>query len=345
MRAAWYERVGLPRDVITVGELPIPELEEDEVRVKVHVSCVNPIDTARRGGMLGQMTFPRVVPHNDGAGVVDEVGSQVRNLAPGDRVWVFNAQTNRALGTASEYLVLPQAQVVRLPDNVDFTTGACLGIPGRTAHRCVFSDGPVEGKTVLVAGGAGSVGMYAIALAKWGGATVIATVASDQQQEIANLVGADHVVNYMTDDVAANIEGLTSRRGVDRIVEVAFGSNIALDERVLARDGVIATYSTPEAQPRVSYWSLVFKSATIRFLGPDAPPESQHVAIADLTACAGLGLLSPRVAMRVPLDGIIEAHEAIDRGSSGKVFVDLVAEPALDAKSELAPGQVRSASA
>lgn len=318
MRAAWYEKAGAPKEVLVVGDLPIPEPGPGQVRVRIYVSCVNPGDAKKRSGAFGPPAFARIIPHSDGAGAIDAVGEGVAKSRVGQRVWVYNAQSGRPFGTAADFCVLPQAQAVRLPDQVDFETGACLGIAARTAHRLVLSDGPVTGRTVLVAGGAGSVGQFAIQLAKRGGATVFATVGAGDQKEIARAAGARHVFNYKEEDVAARVADLTARRGADRIVEVAFGSNIKLDVALLKLGGTIAAYSSDaDPEPHIPFWDLVFKGATVRFVGVDSVPEQQEAAIPDITSALHAGLLRPRVSHRFKLEQIAEAHELVDAGKTG----------------------------
>ena len=250
MRAAWYERKGAAREVLQVGQMAVPEPGPGEVRVRVSVSGVNPSDTKGRGALIGTsaMPFPRIVPHQDGAGVIDAVGADVPPSRVGERVWLYEAQRGRPFGTAAEYVVVPGSNAVRLPDAVSFADGACLGVPAMTAHRCIFADGPVAGQVVLVTGAVGGVGQYVVQLAKWGGATVIATVSSAEKAELARSIGADHVVNYRDEDVAARVQAITGGAGVDRIVEVAFGANLAVSLQVLKTNGVIATYSS-DAEP------------------------------------------------------------------------------------------------
>ncbi|HKU06843.1 MAG TPA: NADPH:quinone reductase, partial [Bradyrhizobium sp.] len=204
MRAVWYERTGPATEVLTYGEMPTPVAAPGEVRIKLEASGINPADVGRRGGSYRAMEYPRVIPNSDGAGIVDQVGDGVTRLKTGQRVWLFNGQRNgRAFGTACEYIALAEHLVTPLPDNLSFAQGATLGIPCMTAWTCLFCDGPIAGKTVLVTGGAGAVGHYAVQLAKWGGAQVIATVSSAAKAEQARLGGADLVVNYKTEDVVA----------------------------------------------------------------------------------------------------------------------------------------------
>src|SRR5262247_968394 len=264
MLAAWYEKNGPAAEVLQVGELPVPEPGPGEVRVRVVASGLNPTDVKARAGSR-PMGFPRIVPHQDGAGVIEEVGAGVPASRLGERVWVFIVQWQRPWGTAAEQTIVPAALAVTLPSNTSFPEGACLGIPAVTAHRCLFADGPVEGQTVLVTGGAGAVGHYAVQLAKWAGATVIATVSSPEKAALAAAAGADHTVNYRTGDAAAEILTLTNGAGVDRIVDVDFGANLPVSLKVLKTNGTIATYaSMGEPEPKLPFYPLMAKNATLR---------------------------------------------------------------------------------
>jgi NADPH2:quinone reductase len=328
MRAAWYERKGPAREVLHVGEVPTPEPGPGEVRVRVHVSGVNPSDTKNRGGWRGNVTmpFPRVIPHQDGAGVIDQVGEGVSAARVGERVWVYEAQLGRASGTAAEYVALPSANAVRLPDNTSFAEGACLGVPALTAHYAVFADGPVSGQTVLVTGGAGAVGSYAVQLAKWGGATVIATVSSPEKAAVARELGADHVVNYRVEDVAERVRALAGGRGVDRVVEVSLGANLPAAVALLRTGGVIAAYSSDaDSEPRVPFSALLRKNAVIRFVYVyEMGPAAHEAAIADVTRCLQAGTLRHLVDRHVPLAEIAAAHEAVEGGAAiGNVVVDV----------------------
>ena len=264
MRAAWYEKNGPAAEVLQVGDMPVPEPAPGEVRVRVVASGLNPTDVkARAGSRL--MGFPRIVPHQDGAGVIEEVGAGVPASRIGERVWLFTVQWQRPWGTAAEHTVVPAALAVTLPANTGFAEGACLGIPAVTAHRCLFADGPVAGQTVLVTGGAGAVGHYAIQLAKWAGARVIATISSREKAVLAAEAGADHLVNYRTEDAAAHILELTGGAGVDRIVDVDFGANLAVSAKVIKTNGAIATYaSIGDPEPRLPFYALMSRNAAIR---------------------------------------------------------------------------------
>jgi NADPH2:quinone reductase len=317
MRAAFYERQGAPQDVLQVGTLERPEPEAGEVRVRVHASGVNPSDTYGRAGSQAPMAFAQVIPHQDGAGVIDAVGEGVPADRVGERVWVFEATWNRASGTAAEFTVVPAQRAVKLPDSVDFEAGACLGIPALTAHRALFADGPVAGQTVLVTGAAGAVGSTAVQLARWGGARVIGTVSSEDKANEARTVGADAVVNYKSQDVVAEVMRITNGEGVDRIVEVDFGGNLPVSLQVLKPFGVLASYATRgNSEPNVPFRQLMVKNILVRgILVYTMPEEAKVQGARDITRALEEGALKPRVGRRLPLDQIAEAHSAVERGA------------------------------
>ena len=328
MKAAWYESKGAARDVLRIGERPVPEPAEGEVRVRVHVSAVNPSDTKGRGGYRGivQMPFPLVIPHQDGAGVIDKVGEGVDAARVGERVWVYEATLGRPFGTAAQYTTVPAHKAVKLPDGVGFDVGACMGIPAMTAHRCVFADGPVTGKTVLVQGGAGAVGYYAVQMAKLGGAArVIATVSRDEQAARAREAGADVVVNYKTEDLAARVAQIVGAEpAVDRVIEVAFGVNLRADVQMLRPNGVIATYaSDAEHEPAIPFWPMLAKDLTVRFVLVYAMSAQAHAEAAGwITGALSAHRLHHQFHRSFPLDEIALAHEATEAMANvGKVLV------------------------
>jgi NADPH2:quinone reductase len=325
MRAAWYERNGAAADVLRVGELPIPEPGPGEVRLRVVASGLNPTDVKARAGSR-PMGFPRIVPHQDGAGVIDQVGPGVPASRRGERVWVFTVQWQRPWGTAAEFTVVPARLAVRLPPNTGFAEGACLGIPAVTAHRGLFADGPIAGQTVLVTGGAGAVGHYAVQLAKWAGARVIATVSSAEKAAVAAAGGADHTVNYRTADPAAQILELTAGAGVDRIVDVDFGANLAVSLKVLKVNGIIAAYaSMGDPEPKLPFYPLMAKNATIRpVLIYTMPDRARDEAVSDIVRLVEAGRLLHQIGARFPLDRIVEAHQAQESGKvTGNIVVDV----------------------
>jgi len=326
MRAIWYDRKGPAADVLHVSDMADPKPRAGEVLVRLHASGVNPSDTKGRSGWAGvmKMAYPRVIPHQDGAGVIEAVGDRVPAHRVGERVWIYEGQWQRAFGTGAELIALPQERAVRLPDSVSFAEGACLGIPVMTAHRCVFADGPVKGKTVLVTGGAGAVGHYAIQLARWGGATVITTVSSGEKAAIARTSQPDHIINYRTEDTVARITEVTRGAGVDRIVEVAFGANLPVAQATLKVNGGIATYaSDAEMEPKVPFRPFLGKDITVRFvLVYVMPIQAKEAAIGAITECLEAGRLVHRIDREYAMTEAAAAHEAIEAGRNlGNVVV------------------------
>lgn len=328
MRAAFYDRQGPARQVLQVGELPTPQPGPGEVRVRVAVSGIHAGDLGKRQGWWGStMAFPRVIPHGDGAGVIDAVGSGVDPARAGQRVWVFLAQSYRPFGTAAEYVTVPAAHAVVLPDQVPLEQGALLGIAGITGHRAIFADGPIAGQVIVVTGAVGAVGRAAVAVARRGGATVIGTVRRAAQAEQALAAGAHHVVDVAgrtPAEVAQQILAVAPD-GVDRVAEVAFDTGIATDLEILKYHGVVATYASGADEPSVPYWPLGFKNITVRFLSNDDFPEDANQAAAtELTAALAAGDLRYPIAARFPLEQIANAHEAAERlSAAGRVIIDL----------------------
>ena len=318
--------MGPAREVLSFGEMPTPEAGPGEVRVRLEASGVNPADVGRRGGGYGRpMEFPRVIPNSDGAGIIDQVGDGVTRLKAGQRVWLFNGQRNgRAFGTAAEYIALAEQLVTPLPDQLSFAEGATLGIPGMTAWCALFADGPIADKTVLVTGGAGAVGHYAVQLAKWGGARVIATVSSDAKAEQARAAGADLVINYKSEDVAAEALAFTEGRGVDRAVEVDFGGNLATTLKLMAMNSSIAIYATNgNRTPVVPMRELMEKCIVTRALVLYALPWPLLAAAqADMSKWLAAGPRLHNIAARYPLAETAEAHLAVEQGDKlGTVIV------------------------
>ena len=324
MKAAWYERQGAARDVLTVGAMEEPWPRAGEVRIRVAVSGVNPGDVKKRHNAFGVgMPYPRVIPHSDGAGTIDAIGEGVSREWIGRQVWCYGAQSYRPFGTAAEYTVVPLEQAVPLPERVPMEQGACLGIPGLTAHRAVHVAGPVERRTVLVQGGAGSVGACAVQLAHRAGARVIATCRSESDQDIASRAGADQVL--LTDDTSvARIRELAPD-GVHHIVEVAFAANMTTNLKVLAQGGAIATYATNVPTPEIPVWQLVFLNARIFFIGSDdIPTEAKMEAARAINQALEAGWRGLDIAKHFPLEDIAQAHEFVERPTkSGRAIVTI----------------------
>ncbi len=325
MLAAWFDQQGPASDVLNVGELADPQPGAGEVRVRVAVSGISPGDTKKRAGWPGSpMVYPRVIPHSDGAGAIDAVGDGVDVGRIGSRVWTFGAQSYRAFGTAAQWTCVPANQAVPMPDAISDEVGACLGIPGITAHRAVFADGAIAGSTVLVQGVLGAVGSMAAQLARWGGATVIGTCT--RTTDVANVDSsvADHVVALDVADPSAAIREFAPD-GVHRVVEVSFSDNIGLDVSVLADNGVVASYATRSDPTEIAMWPMAFANLTVRMLGSDDFPVAAKLsAAADLTAAAAEAALSVTVGQIYPLDQIAQAHDRVDGGPrDGRVLVSI----------------------
>ena len=321
MRAVWYEQNG-PAEVMQGGEMPDTVPGPGAVRVRVITSGVKPSDWKRRAGVTQPIAFPRVIPHQDGAGVIDRVGPGVPESRLGERVWLFEAQFGRPYGTAADYTVQPAAHAVALPAAVTFDQGACLGVPAMTAHRCLFADGPLRGKTALIPGGAGAVGHYAVQQAKLAGATVISTVSSEYKAEIARNAGADYIINYRAEDTAARIMDLTGGEGVDHIVEVDFAANFPVTSQVLKSSGVVAIYAAGTAQqPPVPLQFRRSNTVVRNVLVYDMPEPAKAAAIADITSWLEDGRLTHLTGPRFPLEQAAQAHRAVEGGAIGNVLV------------------------
>jgi NADPH2:quinone reductase len=322
MRAAWYEKQGPANEVLIVGEMPDPRPGAGEVRIRIAASGINPGDIKKRQDSFGLgMPYPRVIPHSDGAGAVDLVGDGVSAEWIGRRAWCYGAQSYRPFGTAAEFTVVPLDHVAPLPEDVSLEEGACLGIPGITAHRAVHVGGDVAGRTVLVQGAGGAVGMCAVALARHSGARVIGTLRSPSEEPAARTAGADEVV--------LNDQGLIDRvkalapEGVDHVVEVAFGANIDADIEMLKMGGSIGAYATDNAIPKIPFWLMVFKNIRVFFLGSDDfPVEAKVAATRDLNHALQAGWPGFEIGEKIPLAEIARAHELVEHPTRrGRVVV------------------------
>jgi len=328
MHAISYSRFGPPNEVLAACEIPTPDPGPGEVLVRLHVSGVNPSDAKARAGARPGVTkpaFPRVVPHSDGAGVIEAVGDGVPAARIGTRVWIWNGQWQRAYGTAAQYIALPAAQAVPLPKGVDFDIGACLGIPGLTAAHTVFGGGCVAGQRLLVSGGAGAVGHNAVQLASAAGAEVIATCSHSAMDRV-RAAGAAQVFDYADPDLAEKILQSTGGNGIDRAIEVEFGANATLLHEVMAPNGTIAAYgSGKDMTPQVPFGPYLFKALKIDiiliYILPDA---KRQAAIARLTTAVEAGTLRPVIHARFPLEDCATAHETVMRpGRAGAVLLDI----------------------
>jgi NADPH2:quinone reductase len=326
MRAAYYTQLGSARDVLRIGEVDTPLPGPGEIRVRVHVSGVNPSDwKARLRGRGAGLPFPLIIPHSDGAGVVDAVGEGVETHRVGQRVWLMNAQWKRPFGTAAEYVVLPQQYVVPLPDGVDLAEAACFGIPFLTAHRALTFDGAVTRQTLLIVGGAGAVGHHAIQIAKAKGARVLTTVSSPEKAAYVRAAGADEVINYRSEDVVKRIAALTDGRGADRIIELNLSANAPLYDRILAPGGTVIIYGTDAPTASVPAQAFIARGATLKwFIVYDLADAERTAGIADLNRMLRNGTLRTTIAARFRLDDIVAAHEMVEAAQHiGNVVLDI----------------------
>lgn len=329
MKAAWYERRGPARDVLVLGEMPMPQPGVGEVRIRLRFSGINPGDVKKRGGWQGSpMPYPRVVPHSDGSGVIDAVGPGVPQARIGQAVWCYGAQSYRAFGTAAEAVVVPAALAVALPNGAQtqpdvLEQAACLGIAGITAYRAVFAAGPVAGLNVLVWGAASGVGAVALQMARRGGAQVLAVVRRADQLQTVRDLGAHHA--WLADDpTLMEVIRAAAPDGVHRIAEVDFAAHIDTDAAVIATGGVISAYYSSTERPTIPYWKLGFADVSLRLLGSDDfPPAVKAEAACELTAALVEGSLKAAIAARLPLADIALAHELVEQGAGGRVLLHL----------------------
>ncbi len=327
MRAAFYEAQGAAADVMQVGHLPDPQPGAGEVRVRVSVAGLCPGDMKFRTGFAGEpLAFPRIVPHQDGAGIIDSVGEGVDPDRVGQRVWIYKAQSGQPFGAAAEYVTLPAERAVPLPGTVSFEIGATLGVNAITAHRCLFADGDIRGRRLLVQGGAGGVGLAVILLAKWAGAWVAATVSRKAQADVVARAGADLII-FRHENIAECVSAATNGKGVDRIIDVDLATNSKTDVDCLAANGIVVAYATenPRAELRLPFLRSLFQSHVFRFVFYySIPQDAFEQAIRDVTACAENGAYRPEIAKIFPLEEIVAAHEAVETGHApGKVLVSI----------------------
>lgn len=328
MRAAYYQRRGSAREVLILGERPCPELGAEDVLVKVAVSGVNPHDIKSRSGFAKHpLPASHVIPHADAAGTICAVGSAVDPERMGRRVWCFRADIERAgAGTAAEYAVFRTTHAIDLPNHISLHSGASIGGPAITAHTCVFRDGPVAGQTLLIQGGAGAVGQYAIQFARWAGARVIATASTPEKQVICRELGAEWVLDYRSKDFATAALDLTLGSGVDRIVDVDLGENLDRDLALIKTNGIIASISaTRKPRFEINYYAVADKGVTLHFIQNRHLSEQRRMA-----AVTDISTLLKQNQLKVPspwifsLSDIAAAHEALERGAQGrKVLVEL----------------------
>ena len=327
MQAVWYNKFGSAEDVLETGDYQTPEPARGDVKVRINASGVNPSDTKKRvGANPALLNNGPVIPNSDGSGEIVALGEDVNNRNIGERVWIYNAQFGRQEGTSAQYVCVPSDQAVWMPDNAPYETGAMMGIPAMTAHRCVCADGSVDGQILLVTGGAGRVGYYAIQWAKYFGATVIATGSSTKSVEHCKRVGADYVVDHPSDKTVAEIFEFTNGAKIDRVVDGDFGVNLPSVLDVLKTNGVIATYSSmTDMNPAIPFVRMMFMDITIRMVLVYAMPwDAKQQAIKDITAMLTDGKFDHRVAATFPLEQSVKAHEKIELGGNyGSVIITI----------------------
>ena len=318
MKACWFDAFGSAQDVLQQGDWPTPEPSPDEVLVQLHTTGVNPSDVKKRAGAFPDLLDSGpVIPHSDGAGVITAVGEGVSPSLVGERVFVYQAQYGRQLGTAAEYVALDSVRAPVLPDNASFEVGACIGIPIMTAHRCVFADGPVADQLILVTGGAGRVGYYAIQWARRAGARVIATASNEQDATACREVGAEAVVNHREPEWGQAVLDLTGGQKVDRVIDVEFGANLPELLQCVRIGATIATYSsTVVPEPALPFRTMMFMDLTVRIVIVYAmPEEAKAQAVVDTQAALTEHGLQHRVAETLPFEQMAKAHEVIEEGS------------------------------
>lgn len=326
MHAAFYTRQGPAAEVLQVGEQPKPEPRGGEVRVRLRTSGVNPSDwKVRKGGSGRALGHPLVIPHSDGAGVIDAVGKGVPESRIGEPVWIWNGQWDRAGGTAAQWIALPSAQAVTKPAGLDDAAAACLGIPLFTAVQAVRLAQVRRGMRVLIAGGAGAVAHYAIQVAKARGAAVLTTVSGDAKAAHARSAGADHVINYRTEDVGARVHAITGGTGVDAVLEMDLSNNAALLPRILRPGGTVVVYGvTSHEAPMPVFW-MMRNMIVMRFIYVyELSAEDRAAALAEIRELLSAGRLEHAVARRLPLSDIVRAHELVEQGGViGNVVLDI----------------------
>ena len=315
MRAAFYEKNGSARDVLQRGDVATPQAGPGEVRVKLAFSGVNPSDVKARGGSR-PITVPSIIPHSDGGGEIDQVGGGVPRARIGERVWTWNGQWKRPFGTCAEYIVLPQALAVPLPAHVDFASGACLGIPAMTASHAVEVAGAARGTTLLISGGAGAVGHYAIQFAKARGATVLTTISSRAKADVAKNAGADHAIDYKNENVGERVKALTGGRGVDAIVDMDFAVNAKLVPDVLAPRGRVVIYGNSKPTAEVSSMFCLTNQITLQYIFVYELTDAERArTIGEITRLMEEKRLIHNVAQTFALDDVVAAHEAVEQAS------------------------------
>jgi NADPH2:quinone reductase len=328
MKAAWYSRNGEAQDVMQVGDLPTPSPQPGEVLVRLATSGVNPSDVKSRRAR--PLSDPLIVPHSDGAGVIEAVGQGVPASRVGERVWVWNGQWQRPMGTCAQFIALPAAQAVALPDGVDFAAGACMGIPGLTAVQAVILaerlGGDLRGQNVLVTGASSAVGHYITQMVTQAGGRVIGTVGSEGKAVHAQAAGMQDAVYYKTESVPQRVKALTQGRGADVIIDMDFSTTAGwASEGALAPHGQVVCYGSNALEVPLPFRPWLFQSMGVKFfLVYDLTPADRQTAVARLSDMLAAGQLQHSIGARYPLDHVAQAHRTVEAGQTvGNVVIEL----------------------
>ena len=327
MKATWFETFGEPKDVLEVGHKDDPIVQDNEVLVDLRVSAVNPSDEKKRAGSFPDLLDDGfIIPHSDGAGIIVEVGKNISRNRIGERVWVYQGQFERRYGTAADLISIDSIRAPNLPENISFDVGACLGIPLMTAHRCVFADGSVKGKRLLITGGAGRVGYYTIQLAKNDGAFVIATASNEEDKKSCLNIGADAVVNHKEKNWGRHILEITKGKKIHRAIDVDFGANLTEVLSCLRTGAIIATYASMQnPEPKIPFFKMMYMALSIRLIIVYSMPEkAKFNAIKDISNLLSKDQIKHRIAYKVSLDEIHKSHEIIREGNArGGVLIEI----------------------
>jgi NADPH2:quinone reductase len=324
LRSAYYEQNGAARDVLRLGEVDTPEPGPGEVRVKIAFSGVNPSDVKARGGSR-KITVPRIIPHSDAGGVIDKVGAGVAASRVGERVWTWNGQWKRPFGTCAEYIILPDALAVALPEHIGFEAAACLGIPAMTASHAIEVAGAKSGMTIFVSGGAGAVGHYAIQFAKARGASVLTTISSEEKAKLAKDAGADHTIDYKRENVGERVKALTGGQGVDAIIEMDLTANAKLIPEVIRPRGHVVIYGNSKPTAEVPSGFCLQNQIMLQYIFVyELTDAERRRTVDEITRLMKGKRLMHNVAQSFPLDQIVAAHEAVESGQvAGNVVVKM----------------------
>ena len=328
MKAAWYSRNGEAQDVMQVGDLPTPSLKPGEVLVRLVTSGVNPSDVKSRRAR--PLSDPLIVPHSDGAGVIEAVGQGVPASRVGERVWVWNGQWQRPMGTCAQFIALPATQAVALPEGTDFAAGACMGIPGLTAVQAVILaerlGGDLRGQNVLVTGASSAVGHYITQMVTQAGGRVIGTVGSEAKAAHAQAAGMQDAVFYKTESVPQRVKALTQGRGADVIIDMDFSTTAGwASEGALAPHGQVVCYGSNALEVPLPFRPWLFQSMGVKFfLVYDLTPADRQTAVARLSGMLAAGQLQHSIGARFTLDQVAQAHRTVEAGQTvGNVVIEL----------------------